>query len=75
MKKFRKFVLSHNIGCLSYEEQTLISGGGDVDPNVCHAKTSRAQCSGSCVTYDGLYGYCGWVDVYSQCMCATISFG
>ena len=75
MKKLRKFVLSSNISCLPYEEQATIVGGEDVDPNVCHAKTHRDQCHGSCVTYDGLYGYCGWVNKYSQCMCATISIG
>ncbi len=72
MRKIKRFVLNDSFTVLSAETQKNVIGGGDTDPNVCHQKTTRDSCSGSCVDYAYNAGYCGWVGAYSQCVCVVL---
>lgn len=75
MKKLKRISLMPGVQILDAMAQKQIRGAGDVDPNVCHAKTTRDACYGSCVDYAGNSGYCGWVGTESRCACAVIYIG
>mgnify|MGYP006873048370 CR=1 FL=1 len=75
MKKIKRISLVPGIQILDAMSQKQLRGAGNTDPNVCHSKSTRESCSGSCVDYEGYSGSCAWVDATSSCRCAIIYVG
>ncbi|KWW28692.1 MAG: hypothetical protein AUK63_1796 [bacterium P3] len=75
MKKLKRISLVSGVQILDSLAQKQLRGAGDVDPNVCHSKSTRYSCSGSCVDYQGHSGSCYWVGVESSCKCGVAFVG
>lgn len=68
MKKLRKFTIGPSIALT--DAQMMSVQGGDTDPNVCHAKSTDASCSGTCYQYvGGKEGSCYWNFSSHSCLC------
>lgn len=72
MKKLKRISLRSGIQVLEAMEMKQITGSEDVDPNVCHTKTTRSTCHGYCVDYEGYSGTCNWVNAESCCKCTVV---
>lgn len=75
MKKLTRIRLNDDMHVLSPAEQKMIMGLGQGRSSSCSSSSSYDTCNGSCTDDYGHSGYCGWVAVYSKCMCATVYIG